>query len=433
MSADAPAAGGFSPRGMLALVLFGAVVFVALLWMIGAGMATGPTNNGGSHAGGRGLNGYSAFAAYLERRGRSVRQSRTEAALDDAGLLILTPPQDADGKELERIVTARRMLGPTIVITPKWIAAPAPATAKGVKRGWVYLLGAAPPTWQGFLDDVGVRLAPGGRGKHAPWTGAGVEGELPDTRQVLSGSGPRLVPLVSSRADGRMLAAYVDDGGDYPALRDIALARGRSDADDEDLYPLVVVFEPDLLDNWGMGRQSSAVLAERLVTAAGGFRGSTVTFDLTLNGLGRSANLLTLAFTPPFLAATLCLLFAALIVGWRAFVRFGPPRRASRAIAFGKAALVANAAALIRRTNRFHLVSAPYLSHTRQRLARALALPRELSPEATDAAIDRALSARDPAAAPFTVRAAKITAARRPHDLVKAAQDLHSLERMLTR
>jgi len=425
--------GGFSPRGVLALVLFGAVVFVALLWMIGAGMASGPTNNGGSHAGGRGLNGYSAFAAYLERRGRTVRQSRSEGALDDAGLLILTPPQEADGEELERVVAARRMLGPTMVIAPKWLAAPAPSGTKGAKRGWVYLLGASPPAWRGFLDDVGVRLAPGGRGKHAPWTGAGVEGELPDASQVLSGSGPRLVPLVTSRADGRMLAAYVDDGGDYPALRSIALSRGRIDADNEDIYPLVLVFEPDLLDNWGMGKQSSAVLAERLVDAAGGFRGTTVTFDLTFNGLGRSANLLTLAFTPPFLAATLCLLIAALLLGWRAFVRMGPPRRAGRAIAFGKRALVANAAALIRRTGRLHLVSAPYLARTRQRLVRLLELPRDLAPQAADAAIDRALAARDPAAMPFTARAAKIAAARRPHDLVKAAQDLHSLERMLTR
>jgi hypothetical protein len=37
----------FSVRGVLALVVFGAAVFVALLWMIGAGMTAPSGNNGG--------------------------------------------------------------------------------------------------------------------------------------------------------------------------------------------------------------------------------------------------------------------------------------------------------------------------------------------------------------------------------------------------
>ncbi len=156
-----------------------------------------------------------------------------------------------------------------------------------------------------------------------------------------------------------------------------------------------------------------------------------VSFDLTLNGFARSANLLTLAFTPPFLAATLCLLIAALAVGWRAFLRFGPPRQGTRAIAFGKRALIANAAGLIRRTRRLHLVAAPYADHARERLARALALPRLADAEATEAAIDRALAARAGTPAPFSQIAARLRAARRPADILKAARDMHSLERTL--
>ncbi len=47
----------FNPRTALALVLFGAALFIALLWMIGSGMDSGSTNDGGGHAGGKGLNG----------------------------------------------------------------------------------------------------------------------------------------------------------------------------------------------------------------------------------------------------------------------------------------------------------------------------------------------------------------------------------------
>jgi hypothetical protein len=254
--------------------------------------------------------------------------------------------------------------------------------------------------------------------------------------QVQSGKGKRLVPLVVGQDDGRILAAYVDDGGSYPALEQLAnrpVAQGNVENNAEGLYPIVLVFEPDLLDNYGMARFANAELAEKLVHAAAGGADQTVSFDLTLNGFTRTPNLLTLAFTPPFFAATLCLLLAALAVGWRAALRFGPPREVVRAIAFGKRALVANAAGLIRRSRRLHLIATPYATRARERLARALALPRLADSDATEAAIDRALVARASDATPFSVTAQRLRSAHSRHDIVKAAQDLHALERTLIR
>lgn len=422
----------FSARMALALVLFGAGVFVLLLWMVGAGLASGSTNDGGGHAGGRGLNGYAALAGYLEKRGYTVRRSRSEGALDDPGLLVLTPPPQAKGEALAKIVAARRAIGPTLVVTPKWIGAPAPAGTPGAKKGWTVLLGPESPEWRGFLDDVGVGIGPMKGG----WHGAGVAGRLPRADSVLSGRGPRLAPLVLG-ADGRILAAYVDDGF-YPMLARMALgpsAVAHRDEEEEEVlsHPVIVVFEPDLLDNWGMARRENALLADRLFAAAVGDTGRAVSFDLTLSGLAASPNLLTLAFTPPFLAATLCLLIAAIAAGWRAFLRFGPPVRTGRAIAFGKRTLVANAAGLIRRSRRLHLTSAPYADAARERLMRALALPRLADAEATEAAIDRALAARAPDSPTFSATAARLRASRRADDMVQAAQDLHSLERTLIR
>ena len=419
----------FSPRAALALIGFGALIFVALLYAMGAGLTGGSTNNGGGHAGGKGLNGYAAFADYLDRRGYAVRRLRDPAALDDPGLLVLTPPAGADGAEIDRIVAERRAAGPTLVVTPKWLAVP--SSHPKARRGWVQLSGTASPNWRGFLDDVGVGIAPlAGDGG---WSGGGLTGRLPDRRRVQAGTGDRLVPLVVAGADRRILAAYVDDGGSYPALEAMA-GRPVSAGDEEGKgmadQPIVLVFEPDLLDNYGMADPANAPLAERLVDAAAG-RARTVQFDLTLNGFGRRPNLLTLAFTPPFLAATLCLLLAALAVGWRAFLRFGPPRVGARTIAFGKRALVANVAGLIRRGRRSHLVTAPYATRARERLVRALALPRLADVAATEAAIDRAAATRAPDATPFSVIADRLRAARSTHEIMKAAQDLHALERTL--
>ena len=90
-------------------------------------------------------------------------------------------------------------------------------------------------------------------------------------------------------------------------------------------------------------------------------------------------------------------------------------------------------AALVRRTRRLHLIGAPYADAARERLARALALPARLDPVAVEAAIDRALAARVPGATPFSAAAAALRAARRPHDLLRAARTIHSLERTLTK
>jgi hypothetical protein len=403
--------------------------------MIATGTGMGSANDGGAHAEGKGLNGYAALAGYLERRGYAVSRVRNEGALTRPGLLVLTPPAGAEGKEIDKIVARRRTIGPTLVVVPKWAVMPASrrdrSSAVGAKDGWVRLWGTQPPNWPGFLDTLSVRATPLAKGQ-AAWQGAGLAGALPE-RIALSGAGAGLVRIVASRDDKLTLAGYMDDGGRYPGLDDIAQDHVLHAGDRQGRYPIILVFEPDLIDNYGMGRFENARLAEALVRASGVPAGGPVVFDMTLPGYAGAQNLLTLAFTPPFLAATLCLLLAALVVGWRGFLRFGPPLAPDRVIAFGKRALVSNAAGFVRRSRRLHLLGGPYADRIRDRLAAALALPRTLDPAGTDAAIDRALAARAPETEPFSVTAARLRAARRPTDLLKAARDCHALERMLTR
>ena len=425
----------FSRWAVLAIVLLGTALFMALLWMIGTGTGFGETNDGQAHADGRGLNGYAAMAGYLEKRGHAVHKSRNAGALDKPGLLVLTPPGMSDGKEIDKIVSKRSYIGPTLVIAPKWLAYPASREQeqKGARKGWVNIDDVAPFEWKGFLDDVTVGTGQAnGRARPMSWKGLGLAGTLPSRKAVQWGKGENLVPLVQDEK-GRILAGFIADGGDYPGLAHAAGVSLETDEDYDGMYPLVLVFEPDLVDNWGMADRRSAQLIDALVAASEVGPNEDVTFDLTLNGFGRAQNLLTLAFTPPFLAATLCLLLAAVVLGWRAFLRFGPSAVSGRAIAFGKRALVANAAGLVRRTKRLHLISRPYADHARERLVRALGLPRTLDGADADAAIDRALASRDPGAEPFSRIAARLRQARRSQELVKAARELHALERKLTR
>ena len=437
----------FSPRVALGLVLVGALGFIALLWAVGSGMADPAPQPSGAHVGGKGLTGFAALAGYLKARDYPVSEVQTRGAHQRGGLLVLTPRHDTKPADIARVIADHSNSGPTLLIMPKWLAQPLPqnpvigpaGNQPKVRPGFVKLVQAAAPEWKGFHDEITVTIAPltGNPGAQR-WRAAGFDGVMPAVQAVESAQGRQLVPLVTAGSDARIVAAYLADKGRYQALDAIALGppaeEGDADAQtDQPGYPLILVFDPDLLNNYGMAQQANAVLAERIVQAALPGTDPKIVFDLTLAGYARSQSLLELAFTPPFLAATLCLMLAAGVALWRAYHRFGPPLLVARSIAFGKRALIANAAGLLRRAKRLHLLGGPYADAARERLVKALALPQRLDPAAAEAAIDRALAARAPGSETFSAASADLRAARKPRDLLRAAQRLHLLERTLLR
>lgn len=421
----------FDPRALLALIIFGALVFLAMLYFIGAGETDSGTNDGGAHASGKGLNGYAALARTLEERGLDVDIARNESAYRTENLLILTPTAFSDAEELTDIIEERRYLGPTLLVMPKWFTMGIPELP-GVESepGWVQLGGASPPNWaeslEGFLEmELEVAELPESA---TNWRGLGFAGGLPDRKQVMALESTSVAPIVID-TNGRTLAGYLRDGGYYPVLAD-AIGENPGDADELDSgrWSVMVVAEPDLLNNYGMADADRARLALALVELAREGESLPVTFDLTLNGLGKTQNLLTLAFTPPFLAATLCLILALIVVGWRAFRRFGPPVSEGPAIAFGKRQLVANSAGFVQRTGRLHLLTEPYVDLVAGRLAAMLGL-RGTDPEAIDAALARRLSD----VPSFSQRAQALRNATRPNEILREAHALKSIERMLQR
>ena len=211
----------FNPRAVLALVVLGSALFVALLWILASGMDSGSTNDGGGHAGGKGLNGYAALANLLEKRGYTVSRTRSESRLDDAGLLVLTPPLFGDADELNRIIEKRRRSGPTLLVLPKWVTMPAtPALGQAkARQGWVQITRADQPAWGDALSAVGALNlnVDALRGESARWQGLGGEGRLaaPGSSQSMTSSS--MVALVRD-GNGRMLAGYLDDLATVPQV-----------------------------------------------------------------------------------------------------------------------------------------------------------------------------------------------------------------------
>lgn len=429
----------FNPKVILALILFGAAAFLATLYFIGSGQTGNDLNNGDGHAASTGLNGYAAMAAFLEEEGHDVARTRNAGDHDEYSLLILTPGLYTDPDDLSAILQSRTYTGPTMIILPKWTAFDvSQMPGSSAKDGWVQLVGAQAVKWPEELEDgrnfdvllEGVQpQQAGGRPaarRGQPWTGLGATGRLPRA-ETLKTFSPLLVPLIAS-ADGGILVGYSDDGGDYPRLAAEAGAEpGENENYDEDRYPVVFVIEPDLANNYGFASRTNAETMHYLVDLLTDDGDIPVVFDLTLNGLGAQQNLLTLAFTPPFLAATLCMILAMLVVGWRAFRRFGPPVAEARAIAFGKERLVRNSAGLIQRSKRLHLLSGPYADLIERRIGKALRL-RHVDTQAIATAFARRL----PQSPDFTTSVTALRDARSPKDILSAAAALRSIERMLT-
>ena len=439
-------AGGrtFDPKVVLGVLLFGALAFLATLYFIGSGQ-TGERETGQAHAASPGFNGYSALVRLLEAQGMEVTVSRSQSAFDRPGLLVLTPPSFTDGEALSELIEERRYTGPTLLVLPKWNAMPVPDTVDVEHEdGWV--LGdsiSAPGFVAGMAEDLAFDVRTGEiRQRDMQWSGLGLSGKLPYRNRAMvldeTEDGARFIPVVLD-PDGDVLAGYLDDGGSYPLLDEaVGLESPARPIDEDDVeywddytanqYNLTIVAEPDLLNNLGLADATRAQAALRLIGAVQEGERMPVVFDVTLNGLGGQQNLLTLAFTPPFLAATICLILAMIVIAWRAFRRFGPPAAASRSIAFGKQRLVANGAGLIERSGRLHILTTRYADMIGQQLAGRMGLKH-----ADRAAIDEALARRRPEAEPYSALAQRLEAANRPTDIVRAALALRRLENSFER
>jgi hypothetical protein len=162
---------------------------------------------------------------------------------------------------------------------------------------------------------------------------------------------------------------------------------------------LYILADPDLLNNHGMGDERQARAALALLDFLNSTGAESVQFDVTTNGLGRSRSPLKLAFDAPFLAVTLTIFAAMLLAAWQALVRFGPVRRAERAIAFGKAALVDNSAALIRKAGREAQLGSRYVEVVRERAIALFRLPPTLDPETLNSRLESLNSNRSFASA----------------------------------
>lgn len=384
--------GAFNPLTMIVVTAVGIVAFIAMLVLGAYAPDLRSGHNGGSHALSNGATGFSGLVRLAEATGQHPRIVRSTLELKGEDLVIVTPEHGTI--PLDKILVSRGAKA-TLIVLAKWDSAADP-----LRPGWVRISGLLPP------GDPQSTLAPAhplviarekSKGEPLrtvdPTAPADLRFLAPPVLQTMTGSD--LTPLIVSK-DNRIVLAKVGKG------------------------QLYILADPDLINNHGMGdpRQARAALA--LLEFLNSTGADAVMFDVTANGLGRSKSPLKLAFDAPFLAVTLTLFAAMLLAGWQALVRFGPVRRPPRAIAFGKAALVDNSAALVRKARRESALGPRYVQLIRDQAVALFGIPS--SPDAQ--ALDERLEGLNPARS-FTAAADAATNARSRSELLGAAQGLH--------
>ena len=133
--------------------------------------------------------------------------------------------------------------------------------------------------------------------------------------------------------------------------------------------------EPDLLNTMAFQTQTGARLAlgvvdEVLIESEAEFYHAD--FDVSLHGIEENRNIIKLMVTPPFLAATLCLLLAGGLIGWQGFNRFGDPISERPDYAQGPVSLAETAAEFMEVANRTQHTGAAYADLVRRQVIEQL-------------------------------------------------------------
>jgi hypothetical protein len=139
---------------------------------------------------------------------------------------------------------------------------------------------------------------------------------------------------------------------------------------------VVLIADPDLLNNHGLGHGGNAAAVYRLFSRTLAARG--VVFDETVHGYNRTPGLLAEALRFPLVLAVLQGLLLLGLVLWAGMGRFGKPLPAARGIAPGKEALIANTAELLAAGGHAAESVARYFQQTTRAVAVHYFLPPDL-------------------------------------------------------
>jgi len=383
----------FSPIVVLWMVL--AAVFSASAFLVLSAYA--PDLRGGSDGGAHALSksavGYAGLVRLLQAEGvpADVNRDAGGQANPKPSVEVLTPGAETEPKDVANYA----MSGQILVVAPKWLTTP----------------DAANP---GFVNKAGVLPLPAILKLLKPFTP-----DLVMSRRADESPAPLNLPGDPATGPVDQLQVFQTASNLDAVVRDARGGVVLAATHDRRVYFLS---DPDMINNHSLASLATARTGSALMAMVRKGDGP-IAFDAGLNGFAAAPSLLKLAFSPPYLGATLCLAAVGLLIGLCAAVTFGAPRRTARALAFGKRALADNSAGLIRLARREPRMAPRYLELTRTAVVKALGAARA-HPDDLDAILDR-MADRAGAKERLATLAPMARNARTIADLMKVARALY--------
>ncbi len=333
--------------------------------------------------------GYAAFYHTLQRVGIPVVEG-TSPALAAADSVVVIAEPNRDERTLARVRATLRTAPAILLVLPKREGRVDP-----VRPDWLAKTRLLP------ADDVLRVLA-------LVDEGATVERfDLTGTLRARNGLSDAAVVGIPQFVRSRMIEPVLD--GAAGTLIGEVRTPGRR---------LVVVADPEILENHGLTRGDNALIAVALIRSLRAKGSERVVFDEVVHGyVAEPFGWLRLLFTFPFVLVTTQIAVAVALVLWSGSGRFGSPKPREPALALGKQSLIAAGARLFELAGDAHYLADRYVDAVLRETARRLQVPRGLSRPELIAWFAR------------TGRAAPAAGAAGPTGLIAEAKAMHEWRR----
>ena len=413
----------FKPITIISLILIGLFAFGALIVLGGFAKDLRKLPPGQATPRSVSAVGYQAFTKYLERLEYDIRETRGKRRHSERTerLVIYTPSRP--NRRLNRLIDSEGE-AINLIVLPKWsVGQMKPRRGEEGRTGWARRTRGTGLYYEGFYD-LALEDLPVLRRNKAPSPNAQVLFNSDFKRNLSATYEPDFKNLqyfdlksrwpdyedelkaiqLKKREEARRKAAE-ERGKTYkPKEKKKTKEKEDSDAGEKDekdtdtpkplpnhevllkidghavLIQLedtqtYILSEPDLINTMAFQTQGGAQLAGAILDEV--LHGSAslsmaVDFDVSLHGIEANQNIIKLMVTPPFLAASLCLLAAGGLIAWQGFNRFGDPARPRPDYAQGPVSLAKTAAEFMNIAGRAHKTGEDYADLIQRQVATEL-------------------------------------------------------------
>lgn len=358
--------GGFSRRWLAWGVGIAVTSFAIFLLLLAYGRDLEERPAPGANSFSRSALGYQGAVELLRALGLGVvsRQAPAGSGVDPDHPLVMAEPDPGAGGGSQRQEAlwqeAEDRKATLVVVLPKW----APGAPQKNKPEWLSEVELMPLVWverplSRLLESdprIEVQRFARARGCQAFWQGV----EEPTPLRIDTGEA---VQLLRSEA----LEPLIQCAGGLLVARRPAT---------EKQPPVVVIADPDLLNNHGLGLGENAEAVYQLFNRE--LRAKGVVFDETIHGFNRTPGLIAEALRFPMVLAVLQGLILLGVVLWAGMGRFGKPLPVAAGLAAGKEVLIGNTAELLAGGGHVADSASRYFQQTTRAVAAYYFLPPDL-------------------------------------------------------